>query len=156
MAKGGPKKNSELDRLHGNPGKRKEKGEPEVVVGGGSYQYSVPSYLRGDQKKYVNAVSDELYRTGKSKLEYQAIFDGFCQHLYLRDKAFDELRLADQLIIKGERGIDKKHPAIQTHKDFSASTLKHAEHLGISGLTADRVKGSPKKKESKLSQWKKR
>ena len=145
MGKGRPKKNSDLKALHGDTGKRGNKPEPEEKVGNpGNYQYIVPTYLRGDQKVYVKAVSDELYRTGKSRLEYQAIFDGFCQHLYLRDKAFEELRVVDALVIKGERGIDKKHPAIQTHKDFSTSTLKHAEHLGISGLTADRVKGNPK------------
>ena len=60
------------------------------------------------------------------------------------------------LLIKDDRKVDKKNPAIQVYKDFAAATLKHAEHLGISGLTADRVKGSPKEKESKLSQWKKK
>lgn len=98
MAKGGPKKNSELNDLHGNPGNRKDEVKQEEKVGNaGNYRYIVPTYLRGDQKIYVRAVSDELYRTGKSRLEYQAIFDGFCQHLYLRDKAFEELRDVDKL-----------------------------------------------------------
>lgn len=152
MKTGRPPKNSDLNRLHGDPGNRNQ-GNPKNSVTVSTYRYSVPTYLRGKQKKYVKRVAGELYKSGKSKIEYQAIFDGFCQHLYLRDKAFEELRDADKLIIKGERGIDKKHPAIQTHKDFSTSTLKHAEHLGISGLTADRIKGTPIKKQDELSEF---
>ena len=54
MVQGGPKKNSELNELHGNPGNRKGKAEPEEKVGNAeNYRYIVPTYLRGDQKRYV-------------------------------------------------------------------------------------------------------
>ena len=145
MAKTGrPSKSKAEHKLHGDPGNRHGKKDPEKK-GGKVYRYIIPSYLSKDLEKHAKDVVDELYRLGKSKLIYQSIFDGWCQHLCLRDKAFEELT-DDKLIVKGERGINKKNPAIQTHKDFSASTLKHAEHLGLSGLTSDRIRGeSPKK-----------
>ena len=133
-----PETPSDLNDLHGNPGKRYR----EKSKGGPRYKYQIPKYFRGDQKKYIINVVAELYRLGKSRLIYQSAFDGWCQAVYLRDKAFDELMDADKLIIKGERGIDKKHPAIQMHKDFSGSVLRHGEKLGLDGLTSDRVRGS--------------
>ena len=153
MKTGRPPKDADLNDLHGDPGNRNQGKPKDEKISVSTYRYLVPKHLKGKQKKYVKMVADELYTSGKSRLEYQAIFDGFCQHLYLRDKAFEELVDAENLVIKGERGIDKKHPAIQTHKDFSASMLKHAEHLGISGLTADRVKGVPKKEADPLTEY---
>jgi len=135
-----PAKSRDEKELTGNPGKR-NLGEKEMKSD--VYRYKIPTYLRGDLKLYVKDVVDELYRLGKSKLIYQGTFDGWCQNLSLRNKAFDELQSDDtDLLIKGERSF-KKNPAIQVYRDFAKATLEHAGPLGMSGLTSDRVRGNP-------------
>ncbi len=135
-----PAKSREEKELTGNPGRR-NLGEREIESD--TYRYKIPTYLRSDLKRYVKDVVDELYRLGKSKLLYQGTFDGWCQNLFLRNKTFDELHGDDTDLLLKAGGSFKKNPAIQIYKDFAKATLDHAGPLGMSGLTSDRVKGTP-------------
>ena len=49
--------------------------------------------------------------------------------------------------IKDNRGVSRKHPSAQIHKDNSMMALKYEEQFGLTPLSRGKVKGEAKQKE---------
>jgi P27 family predicted phage terminase small subunit len=57
-------------------------------------------------------------------------FERYCQHLAMAYEAYEIIK-REGVLAPDERGIPRKHPAMQIHRDNSLAALRFAAELGL-------------------------
>ena len=149
MKPGPPKKTKTEDDLHGKPSGR-EKEDRIFVTQDCKFKIlsGLPSSVRDKAKEAAQFLSDNEI----SKVCDRAAFERYCQHLWMVWKSFQVLK-KDGPTVTDNRGVIRKHPAAQTHKDYSMAALRFEEQFGLTPLSRLKVKGKPPEKKDELKEF---
>lgn len=115
MRTGRPKKPESLNKLHGNPGKRKPK---KKTFASEDSKFGIPHGLSQVVRQKVRKVAHYLEGAGAPIEFLRPMFNRYCIHLELAERAWKKLK-KDGVVLGG-----KKHPANQAWKDNSTSALQ--------------------------------
>lgn len=110
MARGRPRKPESLNKLHGNPGKRKIKKQTFTAL---DEKFGMPRGLNQEVRTKARQVARHLQDCGAPVTFLRPMFERYCTHLQIIHEAAREIR-KDGITIK-----DKKHPACQILKENS-------------------------------------
>jgi P27 family predicted phage terminase small subunit len=152
MRTGRPKKDSDLDALHGRPGKHKAKKRRQILAK--DVKFGIPRGLPESVRIKARIAAKHLIENKISKDCDRAAFERYCQHLKLVYDAYKTLNKEGEYITDN-RGVSRKHPSAQIHKDNSIMALKYEEQFGLTPLSRGKVKGGPVKKETELEKFQK-
>jgi P27 family predicted phage terminase small subunit len=122
----------------GRKKKPKKKDDLEVFISQ-DYKLAVPRGYPPKTRAKLKESAKFLNDNCISKICDQAAWERYCQLVYLADDAFNVL-FKDGGTVKDERGIVRKHPAGQVHKDSSAAALRFEEQFGLTPLSRIRVR----------------
>lgn len=115
MAKGRPSNNEMLDKLRGNPGKRKKNTTMLTATDG---EFGYPKSLNPEVKTKCKQVAKYLEASGVPVDYLRARFELFCLHLQAAHDANAYLRKHGAVI-----DDDHKNPAAQVWKDNAAAAV---------------------------------
>ena len=135
----------------GRPKRQKSKDDLEVYITQ-DYKLVVPKDYPAKTRKKLNESAKFLNDNGISKRCDKAAWERYCQMVFLADENFDRL-FEGGSTVTDERGIVRKHPSGQVHKDSSAAALRFEEQFGLTPLSRLRVKGEPKKEKDPLAEY---
>ena len=142
MARGRPKKLESLNKLHGNPGKRKERKQTFTVL---DEKCGMPRGLNQEVRTKCRQVARHLQESGAPIPLLRPMFERYCQHLQVIHEAVREIRK------DGITSNDRKHPACQIFKENSHLVFQIEQYFD------KLVKGSiPAPKEDPLKDFQKR
>ena len=138
MARGGPKKSATLDKLHGNPGRRKKKKQTFTASDG---KFGIPRGLNQEVREKVRKVAHYLQKHGAPIDLMRPTFERYCKHLQIALDAAAEVKKYG-VTLEG-----KKNPASQIWKDNSASALQIEQYFDklIRGSVPDPEEKDPLK-----------
>jgi P27 family predicted phage terminase small subunit len=152
MRTGRPKNDRDLDALLGRPVKRKQQKRRQISAK--DVKFGIPRGLPESVRIKARIAAKHLADHKISKDCDRAAYERYCQHLFLAYRAYAVLKKEGETIIDN-RGVTRKHPAAQIHKDNSIMALKFEEQFGLTPLSRGKVKGESKKKESELEKFQK-
>lgn len=114
MRTGRPPNGPKLNRLRGNPGKRKIE---ELTFTPEEGEFTIPGNLSREVKEKCLGVAKYLQEAGVPISFIGPRFGRYCQHSQILYKAYKILK-KEGFIVNGE-----KHPAVQIWKDNSKAAL---------------------------------
>jgi len=130
MRTGRPKKDKDLNKLHGNPGKRKPKKSKRILTE--TVKFGMPHGLPEAVRLKVRQAILYLYENGISKASDRSAFARYCQHLHMAENSY---QIAKDTI-KGDALQDK---AFQRHLNHSKAALRFEEHFGLTPQARGKV-----------------
>lgn len=148
--RGRPSKSKEEHDLHGDPGKRHKSDSKSDTVDP-DCRFVTPIWL---PKRLIPKLKQEaqyLADNRISKVSNHLIWERYCHHVFLEDKAFRALK-KEPLITSRDKN-KTKNPLLMIHKDNSAMALKYAEQLGLTPLARMKIKGKPSKSADPLGDF---
>lgn len=120
MTQGRHKKSAKLNKLHGNPGKRKPKKQTFTAS---DAKLGIPHGLNQEVRDKARQVAHYLRDEGAPIELLRPMFERYCKHLQFAKDASDELRN------EGVTNKGKKHPAAQIWKDNSDAAFKLEQYF---------------------------
>ena len=153
MRTGRPKKDKDLKDLHSTTREGREKKRRQILAK--DVKFGIPRGLPESVRIKARIAARHLAEHKISKDCDRAAFERYCQHLKLVYMAWQTLESQGEFIIDN-RGVYRKHPSAQIHKDNSIMSLKFEEQFGLTPLSRGKVKSEPKKKESALETFQKK
>ncbi len=140
MKPGPKKKDSNLNDLHGNPGKTKPKKKP--ILKTKTVAFGIPKGLPIVVRRKVAIAVQYLKDNGLSKDSDRLAFERYCQHIHMAHMAYIDLKKKG-MILTGTLGGPVKNPAVQQHKENSLAALRYEEHFGLTPLSRGKVQPNP-------------
>jgi len=106
----------------------------------------VPKGLPKAVRERAQQVADWLLEVGISSGCDASAFQRYCEHLMISDKAAKALK-KDGVLTIDERGLPRKHPAVQIHRENSLAALRFEEHFGLTPSARARLHPPENKKD---------
>ena len=141
MKPGPKKKDSKLNDLHGNPGKKKAAKKPAFKADAATF--GIPSGLPIVVRRKIALAVKYLEDNQLSKDSDRLAFDRYCQHVHMAHMAYQDIKKKGMLV-KGTLGGLVKNPAVQQHKENSLAALRYEEHFGLTPLSRGKITPEPK------------
>jgi P27 family predicted phage terminase small subunit len=140
---GPPRTPTQLDKLRGNPSKKKlNEAEPEPATGA----LAPPGDFEGEALAEWNRVVPELLRLGLATVVDRAYLIAYCSAW----ASFEEARLAMAErgpLVEGRDGNLVKNPAAQIMRDSADMMIKFGSRFGLSPSDRTRLSVAPKERE---------